>query len=450
MNNVIFLHPQLKTPHEHKVLPSGLNYSAFHTAYLQLLRESATELNVSLQSNPYANVLYDSIWAFALTLNGSVNTLMVRNLSLASISNTKREIMNVFEEQLSKLSFQGSTGLLNFSLGAAALQISIELFQFQSGQPVKIGSYDSSLDQLLLNESALGEIPSDRLNRVSVLFPIPLTVFLSVLIVLCFVLTSVSMCLFIYYRKQPVIKATSSTLTLCLFVGCYLLLMSSLFHTVNSATSAQGSKESFRAFICSFNIYFTGIGLDIVLSTVIAKTLRIYHIFNKFGDVDPPQICYDQGLFFLILIIVSVKIVLLILWTCLDVNHLIDKEQYISHSVPPYFLVTEECQSNHLGIWLALYFGYSAVLMFIMVLLAVLTRKVKQHHFKDSKQINSLVAILFFIMCVSVPLWSLLRITGATILSKVTYTVGYTMTAFFCQVVLILPKIAPLISHSRQ
>ena len=72
--------------------------------------------------------------------------------------------MDVLEEQLSKLSFEGATGLLNFSQSAAVAQISVKIFQFQKGKSMQIGSYDSSLSQLLLNISTLREIPSDTLK----------------------------------------------------------------------------------------------------------------------------------------------------------------------------------------------------------------------------------------------------------------------------------------------
>ena len=55
------------------------------------------------------------------------------------------------------------------------------------------------------------------------------------------------------------------------------------------------------------------VGMDIVLATVIAKTLRIYHIFKTFSTVS--RACSDQGLFIPISSIVSVKIVMLIVLT---------------------------------------------------------------------------------------------------------------------------------------
>ena len=83
------------------------------------------ELNVSLQSNPYANILYDSIWAI---MDRSLSALNKRNLTLANINqDTGIEIMTVFDEQLSQLSFQGTTGWLNFSHCAVAVQNSMKV-----------------------------------------------------------------------------------------------------------------------------------------------------------------------------------------------------------------------------------------------------------------------------------------------------------------------------------
>ena len=60
--------------------------------------------------------------------------------------------MNVLEEQLSQLSFQGATGWLNFSHSAAAAQTSTEILQIQNGKPVQIGLCDHSLAKSALLE----------------------------------------------------------------------------------------------------------------------------------------------------------------------------------------------------------------------------------------------------------------------------------------------------------
>ena len=154
INNAIFLHLTHTQINPKLLLPSGLNYSAYYKTYIEELEKSSVELNVSLQSNPYANVLYDSIWAVTLTINKSLSILKERNLSLTNIhQDTVIEIMDVLEEQLSQLSFQGATGWLNFSHSAAAAQTSVEILQLQNGQPMQIGLFFDSLNLLILNVS---------------------------------------------------------------------------------------------------------------------------------------------------------------------------------------------------------------------------------------------------------------------------------------------------------
>ena len=449
MSNSVFVRTIPRT-NRMDFLPSGLNYSAYYNAYLGELEKSAKELNVSLQNNPYASVLYDSIWAIALAINRSLGILNERNLSFVNnMCHTKfdSEIGSILEEQLSELSFQGATGFLNFSQRAAVVITSVDLLQHRNGQSELIGEYNVSLDELQLDLSKLGKIPSTTLARIYVLFPVYLTVLLTVMVVLCFALTTVSMCIFFYYRNQPAIKASSSTLSICLFIGCYFHLTSSLFHTVNSGISKHESGEALRGFTCSFDVFLFNLGFDIVFATIIAKTLRIYFIFRPFRRVErvSARVCSDQGLFILILIIVGLKLMFLTLWTSIDIQRLIDVEQFITTSVPPYFIVVQQCHSRYFELWLALHVGYSVLLLLSMVVLAILTRKIKRDHFNNTKRISTLTAVLFFHVCTSLSLWLVLRLIGETILSKVMFALSTMFTAVFCQAFLIAPKIVPLV-----
>ena len=449
INNAIFLHLIHTQINPKLLLQSGLNYSAYNETYVEELEKSSVELNVSLQSNPYANVLYDSIWAVALTINRSLSVLNEKNLSFTNIhQDTGIEILDVFEDQLSQLSFQGATGWLNFNHSAAVAQTSIEILQVQNGQTVQIGLYDHSLNHLSLNRSVLGIIPSDTLNYIYIVYPITLTVLLALLIALGFALTMISMCLFIYYRNEPAIKATSNTLSLCLFVGCYFLLTSSFFQVFTNGISIYGSKQSLRAFVCMFDISIINVGIDLVSATVIAKTLRIYHIFKTFGKVS--RICSDQGLFILISSIISVKIIMLIIWASFDIPRVIDVQQLISTTVPPFIQVVQQCRSMYHGFWVILTFGYSTLLSLMMVLLAILTRKIKREDYKDSKKINILVSALILDVYILVPLWFILRAMAAIILSKLAYNFGAFLAAVLCQALLLLPKTVPLVARNYQ
>ena len=421
-NAILAIRPKHSTSSRNSILPYGLNYSIYYNKYIDELKMKAAELNVTLQSNPYANVLYDSIWAFAFSLDRSLSILKRNNFSLSNISHSKSEILEILGKQLSELSFHGATGFLNFSCNnVAALQTMVELFQFQKDHFVMIGSYNFKIDLLQLNITTLSDISTD-LEHVYAVHPIPLTIITLILMVLCFAMTVVFMCLYFYYRKQPSIKATSTTLSICLFVGCYILLLSLLFRSITSSlylseeqVMEKKMSKTYRALLCICDTYLIAIGIDIIFATIIAKTLRIYVIFNTFGKVN--RICSDQCLFVLILIIVSVKVALLVLWTCLDVNHLIFAKQIISQSLPPYILVSRKCQSNYLEIWTGILFGYSSLLMLIMIFLAALTRKIKRQHFNDGTIIIcKLVLLLVMNMCITLSLWFIFYYVDASTL----------------------------------
>ena len=62
-------------------------------------------------------------------------------------------------------------------------------------------------------------------------------------------------------------------------------------------------------------------------------------------------------------------------------------------------------------------------------------------------KIAIVVAALIIDTCVTGPLWVIFRGTDATILSRLAYHIGTIKAAVLCQVILILPKIAPLLVH---
>ena len=139
--------------------------------------------------------------------------------------------------------------------------------------------------------------------------------------------------LFIYYRKEPEIKATSYTLSLCMFVGCYLLLTSALFHNITSGTTVYGSQESLRTFIymyiwyhhCGHRSWYYSRYSDCKDRTY----LRLPHLQN---------IWYKVSSFLSWALFLWTLIVMLIAWATLDATYIIiDKEQFVSIIVPPFF-----------------------------------------------------------------------------------------------------------------
>ena len=453
INNAIFLHLISTKANQEGHPLSGQNQSAYHDANLEQLEKFSIELNTSFQGNVYANVLYDSIWAIGLTINRSVSVLNERNLSLGNVCNQsiRNETMLVLHEQLSQLSFQGTTGWLNFSHSVALLQTVVEILHLQRGKSTRIGFHLYPHNEFVLNNSELGVIPiaTDTPDIVYVTYSVELTTILSIIILCCFILTTVFMCLFIYYRNEPAIRATSNILSLCVFVGCYLLLSSSMIHNITSGIVVYERSRSLRTFICVFDLSASNVGIDIIVATVIAKTLRIYYIFKTFGKVS--QLCSDHGLFTLISGIVSVKIVMLIALASLDAPTLMDREQFVTVNVPPYFEVAQQCLSERLHLATTFMFAYSILLVLVMVLLAILTRKIQRGDYKDSKKINALVLTLLLDAFICLPLWYMFRSANEIVPSRLAYNVSTIVAALFCQLLLIMPKIIPVVvKNSRR
>lgn len=403
---VIFVHLQNWLPREDETVR---NYSTFTNIYTQQLKECPC-----LQFNPYASVLYDSIWAIALAMDRS---------------QTVRALPNV--------TFQGATGLVNFSQSGAAVQLSVDISQMQEGETIQIGSYDYSSNELILNKGKLGDIPNDELDNTHLLYPFYLTVLLLIFMSASLIFTTITMSLFIHYRKSPEIKAASSILSICMFVGCYCLIISSLLHTVASGHVIENTVLRYAE--CWSNTFLFTVGIDMVLATVSAKAFRIYHIFKTMRRLSPKW--SDKHLFVVILGVVTIKVLLMVIWASVDINHLVDRRKLNLKSFPPHYVIIQKCYSHNLGLWVGLIFGYSGILFIPMIIAAILTRKLKSDRFKDSKKICALVAVLFILISTGTSLWFFLRAVGENIGSKVVYSLGFTLAALACQIFLFLPKI---------
>ena len=95
-------------------------------------------------------------------------------------------------------------------------------------------------------------------------------------------------------------------------------------------------------------------------------------------------------------------------------------------------------------------FGYSIILGFIMVVLTIMTKKIKRKNYRDSEKINILVATLIIDTSIGVPLWIMFQNIAAAILSRLAYNIGTIVATVLCQVILILPKILPLVVRKCQ
>ena len=115
---------------------------------------------------------------------------------------------------------------------------------------------------------------------------------------LAYIMTTVILVLFLYWRNEPEIKATSPYLSLAMFAGCYLLYIAIVFETVHR--SFVIGFEAFTA-ICNTDIWFGFIGYNLIIGTLFVKLLRINQTFRVFRKTS--KLWSDQFLFLGVLLI---------------------------------------------------------------------------------------------------------------------------------------------------
>ena len=376
-----------------------------------------------------SDFMYRSVWDLSFTLNSCQQKLQLMHSENHSIDQLKlkESISQTIKHKLERLS-----SLTNY-------HEDIQL-QISSTHNQIVGYFYPFTNNFSINVTF--NIPGlgPNVTYTYIFFPPSLTYFTIAVTGVCYLFTTIVLLLFIYYRNQPEIKATSVWLSLCMFLGCYFVLSGALNHFISSGESATSRAQ--RDSICNINTYFVSLGVDLLITTLLAKVLRIWRIFTYNGYMG--NVWTNSSLLGFIGIVIAVKIVLLAIWTIVDPYTLKDKEEIIyMDGIASKYEIVQQCESEYYSIWLVLVYGYSAIIGLVLIGASLKTRKVKQENFKDTKKITILVTSLLFIALVCGALWGILRLIGDSIASKVVIGLTFCMIALLSEVFLFLPKILP-------
>ena len=437
---IFLLHYRLHAE-PHDTLVSGWTYEEYHENYLMRLAEFATTTGMQLQDNSYANVLHDEVWAIALALNNSLETLKSLNVTLADYGFGQSIITDTIASKLKNISFQGAASYIEFDSNQEAGS-SINIFQVQRGQPVLVGVYNPNENNLTITDlSLLSTVPVDQFEVVYEVLPQWLMITIFCICGLAYIMTTVILVLFLYWRNEPEIKATSLYLSLVMFAGCYLVYTAIIFQTVHRAFVIRF--DVFTA-ICNIDVWFGFIGYNLIIGTLFVKLLRINHVFGVFRKTS--KLWSDQFLFLGVLLICSGILIILILWTIIDILHLEERRTYIPSAQPPYYQSTRRCTCRNLGIWVMTAHAYNGVIILLVMFLAVQTRHIKWCNFKDTKKVNAYIFTVVAINAIAVPLWYIFIYTQVEfqVGGHISSVIAYLSIAMLCQLFLFAPKTLPL------
>ena len=140
------------------MIVSGQTYREYYDDYLQRLSHFTAQYNISLNPNPYANALHDSVWATAIALNASLQT---KTGTAEKIRNWNKTVLETANNELSNVSFTGAYGNVDFDNNGES-KVAVNIFQIKNGTAEL---YTVICDRQC-NETDIGRSQDDEIPRI--------------------------------------------------------------------------------------------------------------------------------------------------------------------------------------------------------------------------------------------------------------------------------------------
>ena len=425
---------KLSNEGDHKLV-SNMTYQEYRHQYLQYLMEMEFTINATLsKENIFANVMYDQIWAFALTLKKSLVNLQAANISFEKLKlHQTKQFASILRSKLENLSFEGASGFLHLNADGDETSL-VEIFQVIDGVNELVGTYDPDADEKLslLRELSL---PPDTFEIRTIHLPLWVSTFFSIYVIFWIFMTTFVVIFIRASKRRPEVKASSPSLILVMIIGCYLLFATTL---VRNVTMGYLIADNIFTLLCNFEAWFGVIGLTLIFSALLIRLLRVSRIFEAYGKLS--QFWKDKYMILSICAVCFGEIILLILWTAIDKVHIVSTTTFQSHATSHFFERKSVCNNGALGLWLGLTLSYNGALMFVIVIIAVRTRKIRLSNFKKTKQINIFIMLTCTTLGIFVPL-SLLPAFKNTVLGHFIVCFAISSTAVYCQFFIFLPQV---------
>ena len=419
-------------------------YSDIHSCHVQSLELEPSEVVNTSHHSGY----FDSTWALALSLNNSLSRIEAMGLSLSDYMYEMPAITQIVREEVLNLSFEGMRGRVEFS-NATHDGTNVTFFDihqtFSAGEDTGIvGYYDTNGLSLLENASIIPvEFDVHYLHPCTALGVIVMAAvaILGVVLFVCHIAN-------IVWGNYKTVKADSPNLNHLMFSGCYLSLVGAIMYTnafVFIKPDISGSSNILIPVHCSALQWTSTMTFSLVFGTLTVKTWRIYRIFHSFTS-SPMTLLTDRVLIFIALSPVVIDVIINILWNILDPWYL-----HIERSQDLFAEIT--CNTHHGNVWYPCVAVPKVILTFIVVYLAIATRRVHRKEFKQTKSINILIFCLLILSGTFLPLFFILHTTVSpwTVqLSYLSFCLFDLALVVLCIVFVFLPPLRPLIKEKIQ
>ena len=258
----------------------------------------------------------------------------------------------------------------------------------------------------------------------------PLAIIVAVLALIGITATISVSIVFIIYRNERIIKASSRELNAVLLCGILLCYLMPFLYIAKPSPA-----------LCAIQRFSVGFCFSLCFSALLVKTNRIHRIFNRESlSLRPPPLISPTSQLFFTAMLVSVQVVIATVW--LAAEHPSVVVTYHEH------FVTELSCGENPYIGLSITFAYNLLLLTVTLYFAFKTRKVPAN-FNEARFINLNMYTLLVLWLAFVPTYF---ITTALRSSFHTGTIVIAIilsgTAILC--CLLVPKVYFLFSLKRK
>ena len=268
--------------------------------------------------------------------------------------------------------------------------------------------------------------------RVNTVYPLWLNIFE---VIVCTIAITTVLVLFIYFRNEPEIKATSWLLSLLMILSCYMVVASLLVLAIHTSLPPVSHFN-----ICSVSVWTSGYGvpLPLIIAVLLVKMLHVYHIFHKFHKLGKLSSNYAMAVYILLIIFPYISV--LVIMTALNSYRVSAIRTFHTDYVEVKYI----CIGNLTAYTLTLQV-YLLLLILCTAIVALTTRKLRLKHFRDAKKVNGFFLTLLFTAVPGCILYVIFLSNDQYLESYIIIHFYYNVSIFSCLGFLFVPKIYPVV-----
>ncbi|XP_077997883.1 gamma-aminobutyric acid type B receptor subunit 1-like [Glandiceps talaboti] len=379
-------------------------YFEIYDKYVNYTGESRTGYSSSTRA-------YDGIWAIALALNNTHNTLekMDNNKRLENFTYGDDDMAQLILQNFNDLTFDGTSGRIQFNkYGDVFADYKVQ--QYQDTVKVRVGIY--KLDNGIIEidpESPIiwkgGSPPVDATRTYYIIAKVaPYLYYMMSVFAILGISCGLGFLVFMNrYRHKRIIKMSSPNINNIILCGCILTYISIL------PANVKGFNVN-PLHCCKASIYLLLLGFSLAYGALFSKTWRVHVIFTN-KKVQRKAI-KDSQLLIGVVVIVTIDIITVGLWEVLDPLMIVIRD---ANEIPleigdkVFISQVAYCESPKMTYWVAIIYSMKAIVLLFGGFLAWETRKVSIAVLNDSRYIGMCIYNVVILSCLGAPLTYILR-----------------------------------------